>query len=209
MITTKIAERERPLKGLSDYGFTIVELLIVIVVIGILAAIVITTYNGIQTRAQNSARVNEMKAWQRLLEVYKAQYGSLPDVPAIAGEDSPKERCLGTGFPTHAGGGNVPRCRSINVTNPATSNLESDGQGITNALSSVGRIPSSPKVAIGLVVGPYVTITPAPPAAAAQWTITGIFNGDNSAPDCPAGTTYAWGSAANGYIACTITIAVN
>lgn len=35
-------------------GFTIVELLIVIVVIGILAAITIVAYNGVQTRAQTS-----------------------------------------------------------------------------------------------------------------------------------------------------------
>jgi len=36
-------------------GFTIVELLIVIVVIGILAAITIVAFNGVQKRAQNSA----------------------------------------------------------------------------------------------------------------------------------------------------------
>lgn len=35
-------------------GFTIVELLIVIVVIGILAAIVIVAYNGVQAKAQQS-----------------------------------------------------------------------------------------------------------------------------------------------------------
>lgn len=35
-------------------GFTIVELLIVIVVIGILAAITIVAYNGIQNRAQDT-----------------------------------------------------------------------------------------------------------------------------------------------------------
>ena len=42
-------------------GFTIVELLIVIVVIGILAAITIVAYNGIQTRAQNTQRINEIQ----------------------------------------------------------------------------------------------------------------------------------------------------
>ncbi|MDN5275910.1 MAG: prepilin-type N-terminal cleavage/methylation protein [Candidatus Saccharibacteria bacterium] len=39
-------------------GFTIVELLIVIVVIGILAAITIVAYNGIQNRAKNSAALS-------------------------------------------------------------------------------------------------------------------------------------------------------
>ncbi|RYF29318.1 MAG: prepilin-type N-terminal cleavage/methylation domain-containing protein [Chloroflexi bacterium] len=40
----------------SKSGFTIVELLIVIVVIGILAAITIVAFNGVQKRAQQSKR---------------------------------------------------------------------------------------------------------------------------------------------------------
>lgn len=39
------------MKQQQQHGFTIVELLIVIVVIGILAAITIVAYNGVQTRA--------------------------------------------------------------------------------------------------------------------------------------------------------------
>lgn len=38
-------------------GFTIVELLIVIVVIGVLAAITIVAFNGVQTRADNAAKI--------------------------------------------------------------------------------------------------------------------------------------------------------
>jgi type II secretory pathway pseudopilin PulG len=59
-------------------GFTIGELLIVIVVITILAAIVIVAYNGIQERARNSLRINNIKTAQRLVEAYNVQNGEYP-----------------------------------------------------------------------------------------------------------------------------------
>lgn len=43
-------------------GFTIVELLIAIVVIGILAAITIVAYNGLQDRAKQTTRINDFMA---------------------------------------------------------------------------------------------------------------------------------------------------
>jgi len=64
-------------------GFTIVELLIVIVVIGILAALVIVTYNGIQQKARDTERKTDIKALQGHLEAYwadNAKYPTLADV---------------------------------------------------------------------------------------------------------------------------------
>lgn len=59
-------------------GFTIVELLIVIVVIGILAAITIVAYNGIQTRARNAERTTEIAAVQKALEMYRIDNSVYP-----------------------------------------------------------------------------------------------------------------------------------
>jgi type II secretion system protein G len=59
-------------------GFTIVELLIVIVVIGILAGLVITTYNGIQQKARNTERTTDLKTFQSQLEAYYATNGYYP-----------------------------------------------------------------------------------------------------------------------------------
>jgi prepilin-type N-terminal cleavage/methylation domain-containing protein len=71
----------------SARGFTIVELLIVIVVIGILAAIVIVAYNGVQERARNAAILSDIRQVQKYIEAYNAVNGSYPITSAttIAG----------------------------------------------------------------------------------------------------------------------------
>lgn len=62
----------------NNRGFTIVELLIVIVVIGILAALVIVTYNGIQQKARDTERKTDINAIASHLEAYNAQNGRYP-----------------------------------------------------------------------------------------------------------------------------------
>ncbi len=69
----------------SRRGFTIVELLIVIVIIGILAAITIVAYNGIQVRARDSIRTDSIAKIKRALEVYKADNGRYPAATANPG----------------------------------------------------------------------------------------------------------------------------
>ena len=55
----------------SQTGFTIVELLIVIVVIGILAAITIIGFNGVTRSATNSLLVSDVTSASRAVETYK------------------------------------------------------------------------------------------------------------------------------------------
>lgn len=59
-------------------GFTIVELLIVVVVIAILAAITIIAYNGIQQRAKTSAVQTSLAQAARKIELYKIDNNSYP-----------------------------------------------------------------------------------------------------------------------------------
>ena len=56
-------------------GFTIVELLIVIVVIAILAAITIVSYRGINDRAQTSALTNDLSAAAKRMELARVDNG--------------------------------------------------------------------------------------------------------------------------------------
>jgi general secretion pathway protein G len=79
-------------------GFTIVELLIVIVVIGILAAITIVAFNGIQNRANNLKVVSIVESYVTALRTYAVDHGSYPTMTS----------CLGTGYQDqqcHADGG--------------------------------------------------------------------------------------------------------
>jgi type IV pilus assembly protein PilA len=64
----------------DNRGFTIVELLIVIVVIGILALLVITTYSGIQAKARNAKRQTDVQSLQTQVEAFFSQNGYYPSL---------------------------------------------------------------------------------------------------------------------------------
>lgn len=59
-------------------GFTIVELLVVIVVIAILAGLVITSYLGVQQRARDVERQTDMRELATALELFRSDNGYYP-----------------------------------------------------------------------------------------------------------------------------------
>lgn len=65
-------------KQTKQSGFTIIELLIVIVVIGILATLVIVSFTGIQQRARNTKRQTDINAIASHVEAYYANEGKYP-----------------------------------------------------------------------------------------------------------------------------------
>lgn len=62
----------------KNQGFTIVELLIVVVVIAILAAITIVSYNGITSQANASAAKSTASTVQKKIELYQAEESHYP-----------------------------------------------------------------------------------------------------------------------------------
>lgn len=74
------------------YGFTIVELLVVIVVVGILAAIVLVAYNGVQNQAAAATLKSDLKNASTMLEIDKTTDEIYPssESEANSGKGLPK-----------------------------------------------------------------------------------------------------------------------
>ncbi len=76
------------LKKQLQKGFTIVELLIVIVVIGILAALVLNTFSGVQRRARDTERQTDINSIATQLEVYYNDNGGYPLLASQVNDDT-------------------------------------------------------------------------------------------------------------------------
>lgn len=63
----------------TSKGFTIVELLIVVVVIAILAAITIVSYNGITARSVNAGLKTELSTASKKIQQYQIENSQYPD----------------------------------------------------------------------------------------------------------------------------------
>jgi prepilin-type N-terminal cleavage/methylation domain-containing protein len=71
-------------KNAPERGFTLVELLIVIVILGILAGIVVFAVGNLTSNAKTNACATEKSTITTALEAYKAQMGVYPTA-AVAG----------------------------------------------------------------------------------------------------------------------------
>ena len=65
-------------QNVIEQGFTLVELLIVIVILGILAGIVVFAVGNLTSNAKTNACATEKSTISTAIEAYKAQTGAYP-----------------------------------------------------------------------------------------------------------------------------------
>lgn len=63
---------------LSHDGFTLVEIMIVVVIIGLLAAIAIPAFGRVRQKAQNSRFVSDLRTFSQAFETYATVNGAWP-----------------------------------------------------------------------------------------------------------------------------------
>lgn len=119
----------------KSQGFTIVELLIVVVVIAILAAITIVSYNGITNRANASAAKATASTFQKKAELYQSETGRYPISMTELSDTTKSYSLTGTGFaygivaPTKDNGTNTVRI--LKCATSAANQAAIDGTNIT------------------------------------------------------------------------------
>src|SRR6266404_2712940 len=65
-------------KIFSEKGFTLVELLIVVAIIGILSTLLTANFIGVRQRSRDATRKSNLRQIQSGLELYRADQGSYP-----------------------------------------------------------------------------------------------------------------------------------
>lgn len=89
----KLLSSDRTMQFSRQQGFTIVELLIVIVIIGILAAITINVFKGMQERTESTRVISQAKSFIKALNMMYNETGAVP-IPVPQGSSAYNGSCI-------------------------------------------------------------------------------------------------------------------
>jgi prepilin-type N-terminal cleavage/methylation domain-containing protein len=146
----------------STFGFTIVELLIVIMVLGILVSIGVVGWASVITSSKDQTRASDTNEWISTFDLYKGRYFVWPALPT---DTTPKAICLGK--PTSGGNPKVflNKCVQYNGTVEFNGTLgtfgsttSTDYTSFTGEVAKIGNLKENNGPTINNIsyAGPFV-----------------------------------------------------
>ena len=142
----------------NSFGFTIVELLVVIVIIAILAAITIVSFTGISQKAVASSLQSDLTNAQTHLKLFQVVNSNYPDTINCANADRSTKKCLKTST-----GNSFSFYKVNNSASPQTFSLLATNNTTYYQINSASSpTQATPVVASGGTVstdGPYTVQT--------------------------------------------------
>jgi prepilin-type N-terminal cleavage/methylation domain-containing protein len=176
-------------------GFTIVELLIVVVVIAILAAITIVSYNGIQTRAKISSLQSDLRnAATKVTNDFTINNSLYPTSLAAVNNNEGVKASNGTTFSYVVDNNSDPKSFCITATNGTLNYFVNQTNKIAEGTCSGGEVSESTIPTMTSytkkygTVGLNTTITPSSTIIDGSWMIVAfVYTGSNSTINPPSG----------------------
>jgi type II secretion system protein G len=156
-------------KSAFHRGFTLIELMIVIVILGILMGTILPRLSGAQGRARDTARVADLNAISQALETYFNDFGSYPGTNGTVECLSESSTNSGSKLAIYLKGGKIPTPPS------ATQQIK------IGSTTCTGQYAYAPINSRGVSAGGYMLATDVETFQNANYNLSSLPSIDNAA----------------------------
>jgi prepilin-type N-terminal cleavage/methylation domain-containing protein len=144
-----------------QFGFTMPELIIIIVVIGILASILTPMWFGALQSTRDKARETDVRTWAATFENYKGRFGTYPVVPASDAASDNIYACLSpvSSSPTNSRCANFSGSLGQYLESSTGDTASTNWTSIKTAAAKIGTVPPNASPPLGSsYAGPFVKL---------------------------------------------------